>query len=86
MAAEKTTTIRMDANTLKRLDGIARAMSRSRAWVLNQAIERYLDYEEWFVSAVSDGLKEADQGDVLEHAAVTRKWERKRAVKVGPRG
>jgi predicted transcriptional regulator len=85
MAAEKTTTIRMDANTLKRLDGIAQAMSRSRAWVLNQAIERYLDYEEWFVSAVNDGLREAENGDVLEHAVVTRRWERKRAVKLDPR-
>jgi predicted transcriptional regulator len=86
MAGEKTTTIRMDANTLKRLDGIAQAMSRSRTWVLSQAIERYLDYEEWFVSAVSDGLKEAEKGDVLEHAAVAKRWERKRAVKVDPRG
>jgi predicted transcriptional regulator len=85
MAAEKTTTIRMDAHTLKRIDGIARAMSRSRAWVLNQAIERYLDYEEWFVSAVNEGLKEGEKGDLAEHAAVTKRWERKRAVKVDPR-
>ena len=74
----------MDANTLKRLDGIAQAMGRSRAWVLNQAIERYLGYEEWFVGAVNDGLREAEKGDALE-PAVTRRWERKPAVKVDPR-
>jgi predicted transcriptional regulator len=28
--------------------------------VINQAIERYLDYEEWFVSAVNRGLKEGE--------------------------
>ena len=60
MPAEKTTTIRMDSRTLKRVDGIANAMSRSQAWVINQAVERYLDYEEWFVDAVKQGetLKE----------------------------
>jgi predicted transcriptional regulator len=62
MAAEKTTTIWMDPRTLKRVDGIARAMSRWRAWVINHAIVRYLDYEEWFVSAVKRGLKEAETG------------------------
>jgi len=36
-----------------------RAMSRSRAWVINHAVERYLDYEEWFIDAVKQGLKEA---------------------------
>jgi predicted transcriptional regulator len=67
MAAERTTTIRMDARTLKRADGIARAMSRSRAWVINHAIERYLDCAEWFVGAVTQGLKQAEAGDVAEH-------------------
>ncbi|MGA8569886.1 MAG: ribbon-helix-helix domain-containing protein [Candidatus Binataceae bacterium] len=45
MSSEKTTTIRMHGATLKRVDGVARAMSRSRAWVINQAVERYIDYE-----------------------------------------
>jgi predicted transcriptional regulator len=85
MAGEKTTTIRMDARTLKRVDGIARAMSRSRAWVINDAIERYLDYEEWFVGAVKQGLKQAEAGEVVEHEAVVKVWEEKRAAKVDAR-
>ena len=86
MSAEKTTTIRMDPRTLKRLDGIARAMSRSRAWVINEAIERYLDYEEWFVSAVKRGLKEFETGEVLEHQAVVKVWVSKREAKVDALG
>jgi predicted transcriptional regulator len=82
MAGERTTTIRMDARMLKRVDGIARAMSRSRAWVINDAIERYLDYEEWFVGAVKQGLKQAEAGDVVEHEAVVKAWEEKGAAKV----
>jgi len=85
MAGEKTTTIRMDSRMLKRVDGMARAMSRSRAWVINQAIERYLDYEEWFVGAVKRGLKEAETGELVEHEAMVRGWGSKRGAKVDAR-
>ncbi|MGA2411513.1 MAG: toxin-antitoxin system antitoxin subunit [Candidatus Binataceae bacterium] len=73
----KTTTIRLDTDKLRRIGGIAQAVSRSRTWVLNQAIERYLDYEEWFVSAVNEGLKEAESGKLLEHSAVASRWKKK---------
>jgi len=73
------------ARTVKRVDGIARAMSRSRAWVINHAIERYLDYEEWFVGAVKQGLKQAAEGDVVEHEVVVKAWEEKGAAKVDAR-
>jgi predicted transcriptional regulator len=85
MGSEKTTTIRMNGATLKRVDGVARAMSRSRAWVINQAVERYIDYEEWFVAEVKEGLKEVRAGAVVEHEAVMRQWERMRAGKMDPR-
>jgi predicted transcriptional regulator len=85
MGVEKTTTIRMDGRTLKRLDGVARVMSRSRTWVINQAIERYLNYEEWFVAQVKQGLKEAKAGKVVEHEAVVKAWEGKRAAKMDAR-
>ncbi len=75
----------MDSRTLKRVDGVARAMSRSRAWVINQAVERYLDYEEWFVAQVKEGLKEVEAGKVVEHEAVVKAWERKRATKMDAR-
>jgi predicted transcriptional regulator len=85
MSGEKTTTVRLESRTLKRVDGLAQAMSRSRAWVINQAVERYLDYEEWFVGEVKQALKEAEAGQFLDHETVAKRWERKRAVKVDAR-
>ena len=73
----KATTIRLDNDTLGRIDGIANNLSRSRSWVINQAIERFLDYEEWFVQEVKDGLDEVARGDIAtdeEVAARFRKW------------
>src|SRR6516164_5586790 len=61
------------------------ARAAYRAGVINEAIERYLDYEEWFVGAVKRGLKEAETGELVEHQAVVRRWVNKREAKVDPR-
>ena len=73
----KATTVRIDDNTLNRVDDLAQALSRSRSWVINQAIGRFLEYEEWFVKEVENGLKEVEQGDIASHEEVVakfRKW------------
>jgi predicted transcriptional regulator len=75
----------MDSRTLKRVDGLADAISRSRAWVINEAIERYLDYEEWFVGEVKHALKQVEAGELIDHEIVVKKWERKRATEMGAR-
>ena len=70
----KTTTVRIDDNILGRIDGLANTLSRTRSWVINQAIERYLDYEEWFIQEVKDGLKEVEQGDIATDDEVAEKF------------
>jgi predicted transcriptional regulator len=45
--------------------------------VINQAIERFLAYEEWYVREVKDGLKEVERGEIAtddEVAARFGKW------------
>jgi len=73
----KATTVRIDDDMLGRIDCLANALSRSRSWMINQAIERFLDYEEWFVQEVKDGLKEIERGKIATDDEVTarfRKW------------
>lgn len=62
-----TASIRIDQEQLARLDRMAAALKRSRSWVINQSIERYLDYEEWFRDAVAEGARAADRGDLVSH-------------------
>jgi RHH-type transcriptional regulator, rel operon repressor / antitoxin RelB len=76
-SAKKVTTVRIHSRTLKRVDGLAKAMSRSRTWLIRQAVERYLDYEEWFFREVREGLKEAKAGKLIEHETVANKWGEK---------
>jgi len=73
----KTTTIRMNDGTLDRIDTMAKNLNRSRTWVINQAVERFLGYEEWFVREVEAGIEEARRGEFAlpeEVAARFDKW------------
>ncbi len=73
----KTETVRVNEDVLCRVDGLAKVLTRSRSWVINQAIDRYLEYEEWFIKEVKDGLAEVERGEIAtdeEVAACFRKW------------
>ncbi|MFH0725901.1 MAG: CopG family ribbon-helix-helix protein [Pseudomonadota bacterium] len=73
----KATTVRINDDTIGRIDGLATALNRSRSWVINQALERFLNHEEWFVQEVKDGLIEVERGDIATDIEVTgsfRKW------------
>lgn len=74
----KATTVRMDDQLLQRVDGIAKSQSRSRSWVISQALERYVDYEEWFKLEVSEGLAEVKRGEIATDDEVRKafsKWD-----------
>ena len=79
---ETTATVRIDRRTLKRFDGIARKRSRSRTSVITEAVERYLEYEEWFANEVRNGLREAEMAKLVDHEVVVKEWEARLAAKV----
>lgn len=47
---------------LSRVDGLAKEMNRSRNWVIQEAVGRFLDYEAWFVEQVHVGQKAVEEG------------------------
>lgn len=81
----QTTSIRLDSEKLARLDRLAAAIDRSRSWVMNQAIEQYLDYEEWFAQSVREGIASADRGELTPHDEVMAE-ARRRISKAGRGG
>jgi predicted transcriptional regulator len=46
-----------------------------------EAIERFLDYDEWFIREVEKGLAQIDRGQVLSHEEVGTRLEKLRAGK-----
>ena len=69
--------LRMDEEKIDRIDRLAAEVGRSRAWVLNQAADHYLDYEEWFVGQVQEGIADAKSGNTIPHEQVMARLRRK---------
>ena len=46
-----------------------------------EAIERFLDYDEWFIREVEKGVASADRGELLTHQEVGERLERRIAEK-----
>lgn len=63
----KVTSIRVEERKLKRLDRLARSLDRPRSWVLGQAIDRFIEHEEWFAREVERGVAQADRGELIPH-------------------
>ena len=55
-------TVRMPMKTQKKLDQIAAGIDRSRNWVINEAVEQYLDVYDWQEKRIRDRLKKAEKG------------------------
>ncbi len=73
----RTASIRVEQDTLERLDRLARSMDRSRSWIVHQAIQQYLDYEDWFVEEVEKGIAAADRGELISHGEVMTETRRR---------
>lgn len=77
-------TVRVKPDTRTRLDNLARITRRSKSYVIEEALEQYLDVNEWQIKGIQDALIEAESpGAVFEdHDEVLAKWEAKVARKV----
>ena len=70
----RATTIRMEDAILDRVDSMAKSVNRSRTWVINQAVERFLSYEEWFVQEVQAGVSEVASGEIASQKKVEERF------------
>jgi predicted transcriptional regulator len=64
-----------------KLDRIATRQGRDTKSLMHEAVERLLDYDEWFAREVEKGLDQIDSGEVLEHDEVGKRLEKRLAEK-----
>ena len=73
----------MEVNLSPDLEGkLAQAAGRrgvSAEHLIREAIERAVDYDDWFIREVEKGLAQIDAGQVLTHEAVGARLEQKLA-------
>jgi predicted transcriptional regulator len=75
-----TLSIRIDINTKKRLEALARRARRSKSFLAAEAIAAFVEAESWQLDEIQTGIKELDEGGGVPHKDVAnwlRSWGRK---------
>ncbi len=68
--------VRLDPDLQSKLSRIAVARGSDAEVLAREAIERFVDYDEWFIREVEKGLASADRGTLLTHEQVEARLER----------
>jgi RHH-type rel operon transcriptional repressor/antitoxin RelB len=55
-----------------KLSRLAAQQGRASEALVVEAIERMVNYDEWFLREVDKGLAEADRGQLMEHGEVRK--------------
>jgi len=74
-----TVTARIPASLARKLEKYAKTAGRTKSWVVEDILARYVDGEIAFVEAVNEGLRELDAGLGIPHEEVFRKLKEKSA-------
>ena len=79
-----TITVRIDTDTKKRLEALARRSRRSKSFLAAEAITAFVEAETWQLDEIHAGMKELDEGQGIRHKEMAnwlRSWGRKRERK-----
>lgn len=83
-----TLSIRIDTDTKKRLEALAKRARRSKSFLAAEAIAAFVEAESWQLDEIQAGVRQLDEGQGVAHKDVAtwlRSWGRTRERKA-PRG
>lgn len=60
--------VRLADDVTQQLEDLAKAVGRTKSFLIGQAIQAYLEQEAWQIQEVKRGLAEADAGDFVPDA------------------
>jgi len=69
--SSETFTVRVDAKAKKRLERLAKSTGRSRSFLAAEAINEYLDVNEWQVAGIKQAIISLDRGEGIPHQKVS---------------
>lgn len=67
--------LRLSKNLKERLQQLADATGRTKAFLAQDAIEKYLELESWQIAAIQEGIKSADKGDIVSYDDIKKEWD-----------
>lgn len=62
----------LDPDLQAKLSRLAAEQGRASEALIVEAVERLVNYEEWFLREVNKGLEQAERGEMHEHAEVRK--------------
>src|SRR5450759_1407004 len=68
-----TVSVRIDPVIKKRLEKLAKSTGRSRSFLAAEAINEYLDLNEWQVAGIQKAVASLDRGEGISHERV-KEW------------
>ena len=72
MTAQRTISFRIPAKKVATLDALAETMDRDRSYLLNEAVEHYLDLNEYHIKLIEKGLRAAEKVDFVPDAEMKK--------------
>jgi predicted transcriptional regulator len=72
-----TLTIRLESDLKDRLDDLANVTNRSKSFLAVEAIQEFIDINEWQLQEIKSALNEADAGDFASEEELRKtlgKW------------
>jgi predicted transcriptional regulator len=79
MKKSVTITARITPSLNKKLTAYAKAAKRTKSWLIEDIIDRYIDGEIAVAEAVNVGIRELDEGKGIPHEEVMRHFKEKSA-------
>ena len=64
--------VRTNSRKVQRLDELAKQQDRSRNYLVNQAIDEFLELHAWQEERIKEGIKAADEGRMAGGAEMER--------------
>ena len=78
---DKTVSFRTHSKKVQALDALASVYDRDRSYLLNEAVDNYLDLQQYHVELIEKGIRQADAGELVDHGDVEKMVAKLRAKK-----
>jgi predicted transcriptional regulator len=76
MRSQRTISFRIDSNTVDSLDSLAEHLERDRSYLLNEAVEHYLELNQYHTRLIEKGIRAAKEGKFVEHDEVKKRMRK----------
>ncbi len=73
---KETISFRIDRAKKTALDGVAAEIDRDRSYVINEAVDAYLDVRRWQLEHIREGLRQAEAGEFATEDEVRQAFAR----------